>query len=182
VLINNFYFFPALFVLITSLFIFIDGVTHMSIVTSVYIKFDLLIRLNEAAVCLNISANKIIALLLLKVRNDKCSRPQLFKPVCYQRGDKYTKWHCLHIALNHDVYETAIDLRKVLKMSVSLVIANAVMQYLNEIIKDFCKNSKNTDNNHHSYIFISNVYDGIFSFTIFWGIPPKKILINLINP
>lgn len=154
----------------------------MSIDTSIYIKFDFLIRLNEAVVCLNISVNKIITLLLLKVRNDKCSELQLFKSVCYQKGDEFTKWHCLHISLEHDVYETAIDLRKVLKMSVSLVIANAITQYLDEIIKDFCKNTKSTDNNHHSYIFISNIYDGIFSFTIFWGIPPKKILTNLINP
>lgn len=153
----------------------------MAINTSIYIKSDLLGRVFETASYLGISSNKIITLLLYKVMNNKCSMYKLFNPVCYQRGDKNTKWNCFHISLKDNVYEAAIDLRKMFKMSVSFIIAIAIAEYLEEIIQDFYKNTANTDNYHHTYIFISNNYEGIFSFTIFWGIPPKKILKTLLN-
>lgn len=148
----------------------------MLINTSIYIKADLLIRLNDAASASGISLNRIISLLLVKVMDNKYSRPVLFEPVGYQRGDEFTRWHCLHISLRHDVYEAAGDLRKVRKLSVSFIIALAISEYLDKIIQEFSKKKINTDNYHHSYLFVANNYDGIQSYTIFWGIPPKQIL------
>jgi uncharacterized membrane protein len=48
--------------------------------------------------------------------------------------------------LKHDVYEAVIDLRKLLKMSVSFIIANAIIKYLDEIVQNFNNKNKHTDN------------------------------------
>lgn len=152
----------------------------MLINTSIYIKSDLLNMLNEAACILGIPSGKIITILLLKVMNNKSSRPVLFNSVCYQKRNESTKWHCFHISLKHDIYESAVDLRKVFKMSVSFIIAEAIKEYLNEVILNFRKKKIITDNYHHTYIFIANEYDGIYSYTVFRGMPPEQTLKNLI--
>jgi hypothetical protein len=117
----------------------------------------------------------------IKVMNNRHSKLNFFKAIHYQKGNEFTRWHCRHISISHNVYEVAIDLRKVLKLSVSFIIANAIVEYLDEIIQNLTKNIKNTDNYSHNYVFIFNNYDGVYSFTIFWGLPPKKILKNLIT-
>lgn len=153
----------------------------MIINTSINIKSDLFYRLIEAASNSGISSNKLISLLLLRVMRNGYSKPVLFNSVGYQRADKSTGWHCFHVSFKHDVYEAAVDLRKVRKMSVSFIVAQAIYEYLEEIIWELSKKKISTDNYHISYIFIANNYDGGCSYTIFWGIPPKKILKKLLT-
>jgi len=74
-----------------------------------------------------------------------------------------------------------VDLRKVRKLSVSFIVALAIREYLDEIIRELSKKKIITDNYHHSYIFIANIYNGICSFTTFWGVPPEQILKNKIK-
>jgi len=62
----------------------------MLIYTSIYIKSDLLVKLNDAASVLGISSSKIISLLLVKMMDNKHSRPVLFKAVGYQQGDEFS--------------------------------------------------------------------------------------------
>ncbi len=99
----------------------------------------------------------------------------MFTSVKYQDTGKDIKWHRLHVSLSTDIYEKALDLRKVLKMSVSFIIAKAVENILNDIINDFLKTNK-TDNYFRNYIFIPNYHDGVLYFTIFWQYPPERII------
>ena len=73
-----------------------------------------------------------------------------------------------------DEYEYFLDLRKILKMSVSLIVAYAVEKFLDMLMKE-----NNTDNNRYrNYIIAREVIDNIICWKLIWGFPRnlKKLL------
>ncbi len=61
-------------------------------------------------------------------------------------------------------------MRKFFKMSVSFILAYAVMRYLDEVLK----RNKSADNYcYQNYIFMKEVVNGIICWQIYWGIPQK---------
>ncbi len=147
----------------------------MDIETTININSNLLNKINKASLSLNISMNKIITMLICKVINSKTFKFQMFTSVKYQTASDDVSWHTLHVSFNGDVYEKALDLRKILKMSVSFIVASAIERYLKDLLRDMIQN-KNTDNNSNKYVFIPKNYKGLFFFTIFWNNPTKKII------
>ncbi len=151
------------------------------IVTTINIKSEILGKITKASSKMNISMNRIINLLIIRLVHNKSLKLKMFTSVKYQETGGNIIWHKLHVSLTTDIYEKALDLRKVLKMSVSLIIAKAVEKYLQEIINDFFQTGK-TDNYFQNYVFIPNFHKGTLYFTIFWAYPSDKILKRYIEP
>lgn len=142
--------------------------------TTFNIHSNILQKITEAANRLNTSQRDIIVLLLMKIMADHDRLIRGTSMVKYQHDDEGKKWHCFHIRLKNDEYEYFIDLRKVCKCSISLLIAIAVERYFEELM--VCT-KKHVDNYQlfNSYVFRRVVMDGIISWHMYWGYPEKEL-------
>jgi hypothetical protein len=148
--------------------------------TTINMKMEILEMISNASSAINISINRIITLLIIRLIHNKKLKLKMFTSIKYQATGDDIKWHRLHVSLSTDIYEKALDLRKVLKMSVSFIIAKAVENILNEIINEYLRTNK-TDNYFRNYVFIPNYQDGVLYFTIFWQYPPDDLLTKFIE-
>jgi transcription antitermination factor NusG len=98
--------------------------------------------------------------------------PSRYCPVSNRRRPE--KWRVFYAQVREDVYEYWLDLRKLLKMSVSLILAYAVKKYLCNFIKRIC-----TDNNRfRNYIIIKEIFNDVIIWKFIRGVPHnlKKLL------
>lgn len=124
----------------------------------------------------NITRSEMILLLLKTTMNDIHDPGRMGSMVRYQKKSRPEDWHRFHITLRMDDYEFFLDMRKLLKMSVSLIIAYAVNKYLNDIMKNNI-----TDNYLFiNYVIIKEVIDEIICWKLLWGYPQN--LHKLIPP
>jgi hypothetical protein len=137
--------------------------------TTVLIRIDLLNRIAKAAQSRGISRSRLIIILLMKIMKEPPHTPRLGRLVEYQaRRDGYDL-HPFHISFKEDENEYFQDLRKLLKMSLSLILAFAVERYLNASKRDTL-----TDNNlFRNYFIIKELVDSIICWKIYWGHPPE---------
>ena len=135
--------------------------------TTVNIQVELFERISKEARARNISRSKMI-ITLLEMMMEKSSSPILGRLVQYQERRKGNKWHPFHITFLDDEYEYFQDMRKLLKMSVSLLLAIAVKQFLdNPAVKI------DTDNYRFgSYLIVKEIVDSITCWRLYWGYPP----------
>jgi hypothetical protein len=76
--------------------------------------------------------------------------------------------------MNEYEYEYYLDMRKFYKMSVSFILAYAVMKYINEVVNELLNGNKNTDNySYRNYIFIKTTSNETICWQIYWGVPQK---------
>ncbi len=156
----------------------------MLIETTVNIRSEVLEKISDAASSDNISKSEIISILLVMFSKGCSKRSKMFSTVRYQQANSHRSFHKLHVLIRHDIYEKCIDMRKLLKMSVSYILACAVERYLKEIIisSNEIKDKKITDNYYSNYIFISKWHDdGVYSYTIYWGMPDKKTIMKTLQ-
>lgn len=143
--------------------------------TTVYIQIDLFDRITKEAHARNISRSKLI-IILLELMMGKPATPRLGKLVQYQESRNPEEWHTFHISFMDDEYEYFQDMRKLLKMSVSLLLAIAVRQFLdNPVVKI------DTDNyRYKSYLIVKEIVESITCWRLYWGYPPgiRQHLIN----
>lgn len=137
--------------------------------TTVNIRVDIYDKITRAARWKGISRSDLIVLLLQKMMTAMPNPDGIGKMVQYQERCDPTEWQKLHVSLRWDEYEYFLDLRKLLKMSVSLILAYAVNTYLKHLMR-----KDNTDNyQHQNYVLAKRVIDGIVSWTSIWGYPQK---------
>ena len=108
--------------------------------------------------------------------NEELNNFSLNKCVKYQKSDLRENWHKFHFLLNADEYEYFLDLRKLLKKSISAIVAYAVKKYFKRIIK-----FSYTDNYpFKNYVIIKETINNVITWRLFWGYPEKmeKILSN----
>jgi hypothetical protein len=75
-------------------------------------------------------------------------------------------WRTFHLTVREDDYEFLLDLRKLMKMSVSRILAYAVKRYLRGLKKNI------TDNNRFfNYTVLREIIDGVICWRFFWGFP-----------
>ncbi len=142
----------------------------MFIETTLYVHKSILDKLDTGATMSGRSRTFIIKLLIQRIMKDNQRMIKTCSRVQYQERDVRENWNRVNIVFNEYEYEYCLDLRKFFKMSVSLILAYAVMRYLDEVLKW----NKSTDKYFHkSYILIKNTYDGAICWQIYWGIPPK---------
>ncbi len=141
----------------------------MRIATTLYVHKNILYRLDAGEGMSGRSRSSIIKLLIQKVMNDNGKMIKANSRVKYQERDLKENWSRVNIVFNEYEYEYCQDLRKFFKMSVSLILAYAVLIYLDEVVRE-----KGSTNNYYycNYILIRKVIDNVICWQIYWGIPP----------
>jgi hypothetical protein len=141
----------------------------VSMETTLNIRADILIKIMQAAKINGLTRSEMIAMLLKQVMGDAENPKTIGCLVRYQQQRRPEEWRTVHITWRADVYEYTQDLRRFLKSSVSLILANAVQKYLGKLIKQ-----KNTDNYHFmNYVIIKETIDHIICWRLIWGFPPN---------
>jgi hypothetical protein len=77
------------------------------------------------------------------------------------------EWRRVHVRFEADEYEYFLDLRKLMKMSLSLILSIAVDRHLDTMSKDTDKNR------YRNYIIIKESIDEITCWRMIWGYPPS---------
>lgn len=135
--------------------------------TTINLHIDNLNKITHAAELCGISRSETIMLITKEMMNHIPDTDHMGNMVRYQNRSKPGEWHTFHIQLGMDEYEYLLDLRKLFKMSVSLIIAYAVKRYLKKLIKH-----RGADNyRFKNYVVIREVVDSIICWHIYWGYP-----------
>lgn len=134
--------------------------------TTLNIHSDIYEKLAKAAKSAGISRSEMIIILIKKTMDDIHDPARMGIMVRYQNRRKPEEWRRIHVELRIDDYEYFLDLRKLLKMSVSLILAYAVQKYLPTLFNNF------TDNNRYkNYIVIREIIENVVCWRFFWGYP-----------
>jgi len=137
--------------------------------TTLNIHADILKQIARAAQANGISLSEMIALLIQKVTADIANPGRIGRMVQYQGRRSSSEWRVFHIQVREDMYEYWLDLRKLLKMSVSLILAYAVKKFLCKLMK-----INSTDNYLcKNYIIVKEVIDSVIVWKFIWGFPPN---------
>ena len=137
--------------------------------TTLYIHVDVLAQINKAAIEWGISRSKTIMILIKSMMNDIPDPGRMGRLVQYQPRCSREKWHRFHIQLRIDDYEYLLDLRKLLKKSVSSMLAFALQKYGKKLMK-----RKLTDNyRYKNYMILREVIDNLICWRFVWGYPPN---------
>ena len=150
----------------------------MKIETTINIKKKLLEDLESASCSLNISKGKIVSLLIDEMMKKKKESILKNSRVSYQKVGEKEECHVLHVFFDYGVYEKCIDARKILKMSVSYIIALSIKRYLKDLIEKYL--IIGTDNYFSNYLYISRNLDNFPSYDIYWEIPSIEKLQRLL--
>lgn len=146
----------------------------MPIESTLHVHHSILKKLERGAEVSGIPRTFIIQKLMQRLMKDNRNMIKSNSRIQYQERDVKANWRILHIAVNEYEYEYYLDMRKFYKMSVSLLLAYAVRQYLNEIINELFDKNINTDNYfYRNYIITNKTVYGIVCWQIYWGIPLK---------
>ena len=146
----------------------------MLIESTIYVNKSILDILNKGALITGRSRSCIIKILMQRVMRDNQKLIKSYSRIKYQKRDLKENWHRLHIVLNEYEYEYYLDMRKFFKMSVSFILAYAVMRYLDEIMNVLLKRIKSTDNYFcKNYVFIKRTINSVICWQTYWGIPPQ---------
>ncbi len=139
--------------------------------TTLNIRTYILRQISLAAKAESISCSAMIAILLKKAMKGIGSPDCMGRLVQYQEPCRPEEQHTFHITWKEYDYEYFQDMRKLQKMSVSLLLARAVKRYLGK---------KNTINKSDNYLFINytiikEVIDNIICWRFIWGYTPTLI-------
>ncbi len=137
--------------------------------TTINMHRETQVEITAAAKTLGISRTELIVMLLKRVmaHMSKPGRPGTL--VSYQKRAGKGDWHRFHVRIREDDYEYFLDLRKLMKMSVSNILNYAVKKYLN---KSFNKNSG--DNYRFvNYVILREVVQNVICWKFMWGYPPN---------
>ena len=105
----------------------------MAIKTTININKGIMSKLDHASQLLHTSRINIIRILLKKYAEHN-QQVVMFSPVKYQKRDNPNNWQPFHLYLREDEYEYCNDFRKVYKKSLSLIISEAIIEFLNSFI------------------------------------------------
>jgi hypothetical protein len=143
-----------------------DGVKSME--TTLNMRLDISNMITSAALAKGISRSGIILILLKKVMDDISDPGRMGRMVQYQERRNKNEWVTFHLVLRVDEYEYLLDLKKLMKMSASLIVAYAVEKFLKKLMK-----KNNTDNNRYrNYLIVKEIIDNLICWKFIWGFPP----------
>lgn len=134
--------------------------------TTLNIDSDIYDKITMAAASYGISRSELIILLIKKTMDDIPDPGCMGTMVRYQKRRNHRQWHVFHLQVRMDDYEYFLDLRKLLKMSVSLILAYAVNKFLNKL-----KISKTDNYPYKNYLIIKEVINNLISWRFIWGYP-----------
>ena len=135
--------------------------------TTMNIHAGVLKQITLAAQLKGLSRSEIIIILIKKVMDEKWKTVPVGRMVKYQKKCNPGDWHAFHLSLREDDYEYFLDLRKLLKMSVSLILAYAVDKYLQQLIT--CNITDNYRFIH--YVVVKEIVEDTICWRFYWGCP-----------
>ncbi len=103
-----------------------------------------------------------------------CEKKNLktFKSIQYRKRNK-KKWKRLHLYLRYNEYEFLLDMKKMWKMSVALLIEYCIENVLNEFVKVLLREDDTYSYRFTCYTFKFEKLHGFHSYRIIWGLPPE---------
>ncbi len=143
--------------------------------TTINIQIDIMDKIMRAASKRGISHTRMVIMLLKQVMANMPHQAVIGSLVRYQERLGPEAWHPFHITYKPDEYEYVQDLKKVLKMSVSNILAYAVKTYLkrNRRLK-LTRNPNQSDKyRFQNYVIARVVKAGVIMWKIIWGFPPN---------
>lgn len=144
--------------------------------TTLNIHTDIVKTIAESALSRGITRNELIVLLLKRIMDEARHSVRTGRLVRYQKRRPRAEWHRIHARFEADEYEFFLDLRKLLKMSLSHILADAVEKYIDAITDE-----TEVDNNLYSnYMIIKEEIDSIPCWVLIWGNPPS--IMRLLKP
>lgn len=144
----------------------------MLIETTMHVHKSILKMLEKSSETTNRTRTYIIKRIMQRVMRDNRKLLKSYSVIKYQERDLKENWYRIHIILNEYEYEYYLDMRKFYKMSVSFILAYAVMRYLDRVVNEILNKKNNTDNYYYiNYVFIEEVVYGIICWKIYWGFP-----------
>jgi hypothetical protein len=146
----------------------------MIIETTIYIKNYYLCLLAKASKVSGRSKRSIISSLMFRLSRDHDVLAKTWEQIKYQKRGEIGGYHRLHISLKPGEYEMFLDLRKFFKQSVSLLVAHAIDEYLD----DFINKIKSIPDNYPviNYALNKLVIDNVVSWVLSWGVTTKLLL------
>ncbi len=146
----------------------------MIIKTTLYIHNNILRRIHKfVGKNKKLRSNLIISLLKRAMRDNK-KMIKGFMSVKYQQKDSANEWNIIHIAFKEDDYEYFIDMRKLYKMSVSLILAYAVRKYLFQMMTKEMGRFMSDNYYPRNYLLSRYIIGGIICWKLHWGFPADQ--------
>jgi hypothetical protein len=112
------------------------------VVTSICLDSDILSKLAHAALRHGVQQSRILRQCVLRIGR-RGYRVRHRRSAAYQRCSGRKK--IVHIRLSDDLYEAAVDFRRLFKRSVSWLIADEIRYHLSEIIQEMLGGGKSTN-------------------------------------
>lgn len=151
----------------------------MSIKTTFNIKLSQAARISQISTQIGYSKSKIINLLFRKVFKSNTFKIRFLQSIQYQKQIvDNNRWKHFHVSLEGVVYEKCLDMRKVFKLSGSLIISDAIDKLLDELIDDINKGNAG-DNYSSNYLIFYTKAEYFTQITLVWGMLEQKKLNQL---
>ena len=145
----------------------------MIIKTTINIRIDLLERITIAATRAQVPVSVMVSALLRRFADRAARREAQWTRVRYQPRKQGIPWRRQHIQLGASEYEYCIDLRKVMKFSVSRLVAEAVELYLDDLIELW---GEDIDTYRLlNYVKTHFILENAICWIYYWNIPPTLI-------
>ena len=136
--------------------------------TTLNIHADISRKIAGTMLSMGIRRSELVVLLLHRIMDETGHSVRMGRLVQYQKRRPKHEWRRIHVFVEADEYECFLDMRKLMKLSLSHILAIAVDKYLDEIVRE-----KYSDNNRYkNYIIINEEIDAIPCWRLIWGNPP----------
>ncbi|HPI22325.1 MAG TPA: hypothetical protein PLE73_03965 [Spirochaetota bacterium] len=144
----------------------------MAVDTTMYVHKSTLGLVKVVCTRAGLKRNRAIVLLLKGAMTDRALKAAIGRAIRYQGRDRKDNWRTVHVRLREDEADYFKDLRNVLKLSVSLILAIAARRYLAELVRK-AKQGEKMDNYPFSHYVLSREEqeDGMIFWKICWGFP-----------
>lgn len=141
--------------------------------TTLNIKDSILIILNDLSLKSGLSLAELIYYFLDKAGDQRHNLIQFGSLIKYQEKNFDEQWNTIHITYSEGFYEFGLDLRKLFKLSLSHILALAVLKYKHLVLNG--TNVKKVDNYPQNF-YIFNKYElkGTVYFIHNWWKPKKN--------
>lgn len=149
----------------------------MTVETTVNIAPDVKKRLDRVAEATGVSRSEIVVKVMRKALKDFRQFVRHDCAVQYQKKNSSSKRKKFHVTLARRDYEYFLDMRKLFKSSVSLLVAFSVNEYLDEVIGSLMDENYDMDTDNYpfqNYLIVPEMVEDVVCWKIYWGIPRNR--------
>jgi len=152
----------------------------MKIRTTANIDRDIIVRIRDAAEFYGVSTMELVHVLLKIMFQEKPFKLRFNCAVGYQGRRDRDRWICFHLELSQAVYESGLDMRKIMKLSVSYLLSYAVGVYMERAVEEIMSGYAK-DNYPNIYIFTAKFTPKKSTYTVFHTLPDPEDCPNHLN-